>query len=164
MLIFKALAEQGQSGLPHGRRAIGILLFQDAALIPLLLLVPLLTGESSDTGAGDFALLAATSALFVISVVILRRLLARWLIPHLAAYRSPDLVVLLTLVCLGGVTLAAHAIGLPPAIGAFAAGLVFSGNRWTHQIDALVLPFRESFSAIFFYQPRPARRRQPAVA
>jgi CPA2 family monovalent cation:H+ antiporter-2 len=41
-------------------------------------------------------------------------------------------------------------VGLPPVIGAFAAGLIFSGNRWTKQIDALVLPFRETFAAVFF--------------
>jgi len=150
VLIFKALSEQGHAGLPHGRRAIGVLLFQDAALIPLLLLVPLLTGEGETTSAADYARLAVTSLLFVVSVVILRRVLAKWLIPLLAGYRSPDLVVLLTLVCLGGVAWAAYAVGLPPAIGAFAAGLIFSGNRWTQQVDALVLPFRESFSAIFF--------------
>ncbi len=150
VLIFKALSEQGQSGLAHGRRAIGILLFQDAALIPLLLLVPLLTGSGETTTAADYARLAVISLLFVFSVVALRRVLARWMIPLLAGFRSPDLVVLLTLVCLGGVTWAAHSVGLPPAIGAFAAGLIFSGNRWTEQIDALVLPFRESFSAIFF--------------
>ncbi|MEM8943779.1 MAG: cation:proton antiporter [Planctomycetota bacterium] len=150
VLIFKALSEQGHSGLPHGRRAIGILLFQDVALIPLLLLVPLLTGEGTPTTLIDYFRLAATSVLFVMSTVALRRLLARWVIPLLAGYRSPDLVVLLTLVCLGSVTWAAYEVGLPPAIGAFAAGLIFSGNRWTHQVDALVLPFRESFSAIFF--------------
>lgn len=150
VLIFKALSEQGQSGLPHGRRAIGILLFQDVALVPLLLLVPLLTGEGEAAHLGDYLRLAFISLLFVCSVVAVRRLLARWLIPMLASYRSPDLVVLLTLVCLGSVTWVAYSIGLPPAIGAFAAGLIFSGNRWTHQVDALVLPFRESFSAIFF--------------
>ncbi len=150
VLIFKALSEQGHSGLAHGRRAIGILLFQDVALIPLLLLIPLLTGEGEAATAADYLRLAVVSLLFVASVVAVRHLLARWIIPTLAAFRSPDLVVLLTLVCLGGVTWAAHAIGLPPAIGAFAAGLIFSSNRWTHQVDALVLPFRESFSAIFF--------------
>jgi CPA2 family monovalent cation:H+ antiporter-2 len=59
-------------------------------------------------------------------------------------------VILFTLVSLVGVTLAAYQLGLPPAIGAFAAGLIFSGNRWTKQIDALILPFRETFAAIFF--------------
>ncbi|MCG8450977.1 MAG: NAD-binding protein, partial [Pirellulales bacterium] len=64
--------------------------------------------------------------------------------------RSPDLIVLFTLVTQGGITLAAYSVGLPPAVGAFASGLVFSGNRWTHQVDALIFPFRETFAAIFF--------------
>ncbi len=150
VLVFKALAESGHSGRPHGRRAIGILLFQDAALVPLLLLVPLLTQSDEAAGIGDLIRLVLTSAGFVAAVVLLRRLLAQWLIPLMAGYRSPDLVVLFALVVLGGVTMAAFQVGLPPAIGAFAAGLAFSGNRWSHQIDALVLPFREAFAAVFF--------------
>jgi CPA2 family monovalent cation:H+ antiporter-2 len=150
VLVFKALAEWGQSSSPHGRRAIGILLFQDAALIPLLLLVPLLTDTGEATSLFQYILLAVTSVLFVAAVVLLRRALAKWIVPMFASHRSPDLAVLFTLVLLGGVTLGAYTAGLPPAIGAFAAGLVLSGNRWTKQIDALILPFRESFAAVFF--------------
>lgn len=150
VLLFKALSEWGQSGTPHGRRAIGILLFQDAALIPLLLIIPLISNQEETASLMDFAIKIATALLFMVSIVGIRRILSRSLIPLLAGYRSPDLIVLFTLVILGGVTLAAFSIGLPPAIGAFTAGLIFSGNRWTHQIDALILPFRESFAAIFF--------------
>lgn len=150
VLVFKALAEWGQLHVPHGRRAIGILLFQDAALVPLLLVVPLITGAGESTQAADYAVMAITSLLFVASVVLLRRVIARWVIPNLAAFRSPELIVLFTLVAIGGSTLAAYSLKLPPAIGAFAAGLVFSGNRWTQQVDALIFPFRESFAAIFF--------------
>lgn len=150
VLIFKALSEWGHSSLPHGRRAIGILLFQDAALVPLLLLVPLLTGSGETTTPMTYVVLAATSVLFVAAVILLNHVLAKWIIPTFAGFRSIELVILFTLVSLGGVTLVAHQVGLPPAIGAFAAGLIFSGNRWTRQIDALVLPFRESFSAVFF--------------
>jgi len=150
VLVFKALSEWGQSQQPHGRRAIAILLFQDAALVPLLLMVPLLTGSGQAAGLKDYLELAATSLLFVFAVVGLRKLLAEWLIPWFAGFRSPELVILFTIVSLGGVTHAAHSVGLPPAVGAFAAGLIFNGNRWTKQIDALVLPFRETFSAVFF--------------
>ncbi len=150
VLVFKALSEWGHSSMPHGRRAIGVLLFQDAALIPLLLLVPLLTGTGEAARFAEYAKLAAVSVAFVLAVVALRHALAKWIIPMFASYRSPELVVLFTLVSLGGVTLAAYKFGLPPAIGAFAAGLIFSGNRWTKQIDALILPFRESFAAVFF--------------
>ena len=150
VLVFKSLAEWGQSEQPHGRRAIGILLFQDAALVPLLLLIPLLTDKDSTVGAAAYATLALISLAFVLSVIVLRHCLGRWLIPVLAKYRSPDLVILITVVCLSAVTLAAYHVGLPPAVGAFAAGLIFNGNRWTRQIDALVLPFRETFAAVFF--------------
>jgi len=150
VLVFKALSEWGHASLPHGRRAIGILLFQDAALVPLLLFVPLLTGAGETISPTKVVSLAIVSATFVGAVILLRWLLARWAIPKLAAYRSPELVVLFMLVSLGSVTLAAHSIGLPPAMGAFAAGLIFSGNRWTNQIEALVLPFRETFAVIFF--------------
>ncbi|QDT08604.1 cation:proton antiporter [Planctomycetes bacterium K23_9] len=150
VLVFKALSEWGQSQKTHGRRAIGILLFQDAALVPLLLLVPLLTGGDQTPGIAQYFWLAFISVAFVISVIAIRYLLSRWLIPMFARYRSPELVILFTIVSLGGVTLAAYSVGLPPAVGAFAAGLIFNGNRWTKQIDALVLPFRETFAAIFF--------------
>jgi CPA2 family monovalent cation:H+ antiporter-2 len=150
VLVFKALSEWGHASLPHGRRAIGILLFQDAALIPLLLLAPLLTGTGHAPGPTEYLVLAGTSILFVGAVVAARHLLANKVIPLFASYRSPELVVLFTVVSLGSVTLGAYTVGLPPAIGAFAAGLVFSGNRWTRQIDALVLPFRETFAVVFF--------------
>ncbi|TWT55390.1 Inner membrane protein YbaL [Thalassoglobus neptunius] len=150
VLVFKALSERGEVSKPHGRRAIGILLFQDMALIPLLLMVPLLTGEGKQPGLSDYLQLALTSLCFVLGIVGVRKLLGEFVIPGLARFRSPDLVVLFTLVSLGGLALIAYLLGLPPAIGAFAAGLVFNGNRWSKQIDALVLPFRETFSAIFF--------------
>lgn len=150
VLVFKTLSEWGQSSRPHGQRAIGVLLFQDAALVPLLLLVPLLTSTEAEAGLGEYAQLAGVSVVFVAGVILLQQLLAAWLIPQFTSYRSPELIVLFTLCVLGGVTFVAWKVGLPPAIGAFAAGLIFSGNRWSHQIDSLVLPFRESFAAIFF--------------
>ncbi|QDV22393.1 cation:proton antiporter domain-containing protein [Aureliella helgolandensis] len=150
VLVFKALSECGQASQPHGRRAIGILLFQDAALVPLLLIVPLLTGESDSVTVGSYLALAGISSLFVLAVIGLRYALAMWIIPLFAGYRSPELVILFTLVVLGSVTLAAYTVGLPAAVGAFAAGLSFNGNRWTKQIDALVFPFRETFAAVFF--------------
>jgi CPA2 family monovalent cation:H+ antiporter-2 len=150
VLVFKALSEWGHSSLPHGRRAIGILLFQDIALVPLLLVIPLLTRTGEASGPLAYVLLVLASVVFVLAVVALRYVLARAIVPLFASYRSPELVILFTLVSLGGVTLFAYKIGLPAVIGAFAAGLIFSGNRWTKQIDALVLPFRETFAAVFF--------------
>jgi len=150
VLVFKALNELGQTNSDPGRRSIAMLLFQDAALVPLLLCVPLLSGQDNVTGVFQWIKLGLASIIFVTAIIGLRVILANHVIPRIAVHRSPDLVVLLTLTILGGVSLAAHRMGLPPAIGALAAGLVFGGNRWSEQIDSLILPFREAFSAIFF--------------
>jgi len=150
VLVFKALNEMGQTSSEAGRRSIALLLFQDAALVPLLLCVPLLSETGESTGLRQWIILAVASGMFIAATVGLRVILADYIIPRITQHRSPDLVVLLTLVILGGVSLAAQRIGLPPAIGALAAGLVFGGNRWSEQIDSLILPFREAFSAIFF--------------
>ncbi|MEM0924554.1 MAG: cation:proton antiporter [Planctomycetota bacterium] len=155
VLVFKTLSECGHSQRPHGRRAIGILLFQDAALVPLLLMIPLLTGSETTGEAGggiggEVLRLVGVSFAFLIAIVCLRYLLSQYVVPSFASYRRSELVVLFTIVSIGTVTLAAYSVGLPPAVGAFAAGLIFNGNRWTHQIDALVLPFRETFAAVFF--------------
>jgi len=150
ILVFKALAEWGQIASPHGRRAVGILLFQDAALVPLMLLVPLLTGAGDRPTLGQLGWLFGTSLLFVAGVLLIRRAIAVWIVPMLAGLRSVELVVLFTLIVLSAASWSSYAIGLPPAVGALAAGLMLSGNRLSKQIDTLVLPFRESFAAVFF--------------
>ncbi len=150
VLVFKALAEWGQTASPYGQRGLGILLFQDMALVPLMLLLPLVTGRGPAPGATDFLKLAVASSSFLGATVALHWLAARWLIPVLAQLRSVEIVVLFALANLTGLAALAHGLGLPAAIGALAAGLVLSGNRLSHQFDSILLPFRESFAAVFF--------------
>lgn len=150
VLVFRALAEWGETDSPQGRRAIGILLFQDVALVPLMLLLPLLAGKQQGPQAWAYLLLALNAILFVAAVLLLRRVFARWVAPLLSNLRSVELVILFGLVVLVGFCLGAAAAGLPPALGAFAAGLALSGNRLTAQVDALILPYRESFGVVFF--------------
>jgi len=150
VLVFQALAEQGVTSHPVGRRVIGILLFQDAALVPLLLAVPLLVGTSSTALSSEVVLLLARSAAFVGGMAALGFVVPRWLMPTVCSDRSTASVVLFSLVVLGGVTRAAYQLGLPPVVGAFFAGLVLSGSRWTARIEAVVLPFRDAFAAVFF--------------
>lgn len=150
VLVFKALAEWGQTSAPHGRRAIAILLFQDAALVPLMLLVPLLTNTGDPPSIAAYAILAGKSLIFVAAVLSLRRLIRHWVVPTLARLRSLELVVLFALSLLGTVCWAAFRLGLPPAVGALAAGIMISGNRLSKQVDTIVLPFREFFATVFF--------------
>lgn len=150
VLVFKALEEWGQTASGHGRRAIGILLFQDVALVPLMLLVPMLTGAGHQPTWQEWLLLAAKSALFIAVVLSVREIIGRWLVAFLAELRSVELLVLFALIVLSGASLAAYAAGFPPAMGALAAGVALNGNRLSGQFDALILPYRETFAAVFF--------------
>lgn len=150
VLVFKALEEWGHASTPHGRRAVGILVFQDMAFIPLMLLVPLLAGAKPGQDGWQLLKLLLDSAGFVAAVPLVRIVVSRWVVPLLAALRSTELVVLFSITLLGAASLMAYAVGLPAALGAFAAGLILGGNRLSGQIDALILPYRETFSAVFF--------------
>ncbi len=154
ILVFKALAEIGQTTTPRGRSAIGVLLFQDVALVPLILLLPLLIepaeGAAEKSIAREALFLGAKSGLFVAGVIAAREFVRRLTVPALLALRSTELVVLFAIGLLTLSCLTAHWLGLPPALGAFAAGLILADNRLSRQVDALVLPYRETFAAVFF--------------
>ena len=150
VLVFKSLNEWGQAATRHGRRAISILLFQDIALVPIILLVPLLGNSEESPQLLDWLALVAKSFVFVVTVYLVRRYVNRTLVHQLSEYRSVELLVLFVLSLLGVSCWLAAALGLTPAIGALAAGLILSGNRLSPQIDTIVLPFRECFAAVFF--------------
>jgi CPA2 family monovalent cation:H+ antiporter-2 len=150
VLVFRALAELGYAGSAVGKRAVGILLFQDVALVPLLLLVPLLTGNGPAPTLWSLGRLAGMSLLFVLGVLAVRAVLRRWAVNLLLGLRSVELVVLFAVVMLGAMSWVAASMELPAAVGALAAGIALGGNRLSKQIDTIVLPFRETFSAVFF--------------
>lgn len=150
VLVFKALSDWGQTATPHGRRAIGVLLFQDVALVPLMLCLPLLTAGDDQPGLADYGWLALKSVALVVAVWLLRTVIESRLAPLLAALRSVELLVLFAMSLLGVVCWGTYSLGLPPAIGALATGFALGGNRLSRQIDAIVLPFRETFAAVFF--------------
>jgi CPA2 family monovalent cation:H+ antiporter-2 len=150
ILVFKALSEVGQATAPHGRRAMGILLFQDLALVPMLLLVPLLTGTGESPDVMTFVLLAAKSVLFLVCVYVTRIITSRFLIDLVAGLRSVEVVTLFAVCLLGFAGLLADLVGLPSAVGALAAGVILSGQRLSQQADTVLLPFREMFSVVFF--------------
>jgi CPA2 family monovalent cation:H+ antiporter-2 len=150
VLVFRALSDIGQSTTPHGRTIIGILLFQDVALVPILLLIPQLSEKSRPIAAFEYVRLAAASAAFILGILLLRKLILKVGIQMLVALRSTELVVLFMMAFLFSISLIAHTMGLTAVMGAFGAGLILSGNRLTPQMDALVLPFRECFAALFF--------------
>jgi CPA2 family monovalent cation:H+ antiporter-2 len=127
-----------------------MLLFQDVALVPIMLFIPVLSGSANAELLTKITNLFVVATLFVAAVYVLRKFIARKLVPLLISLRSTELVVLFAVIVLTGACWLASLLQMPAAVGALAAGFMLSGNRLTHQIDTLVLPFRETFSAVFF--------------
>lgn len=148
-VVFKLLAEAREMGTPHGRLVVGICLFQDFLLAPMLLLLPVL-GTAGAIRGGEVLLRLAGGVALVIGIFALARLAMPWVLGWVARTRVREAFVLgAVTVCLG-LALATHAAGLSLALGAFLAGLLVSECDYSHQIVAEVSPLRDLFNSIFF--------------
>lgn len=149
-IVLKLLIDRGEMDAPHGRLLLGILIFQDLAVVPMMLLVAPLS-----LGAGEGAMIAALVALgkTLLTAVVLF-VSARFLVPRflerVVGTRQKELFIVAVLVLVLGTALATSAAGLSLALGAFLAGLVLSESDFGHQAMADISPFRDAFNALFF--------------
>ena len=144
-IVGKTLADRGELDAPHGREALAVLLFQDLAIVPLMLVVPLLGG-----GAGGVWLRLGLGLAAMVALVAGGRLVVRWTLDRIVETRDRDLFTL----CVGffaiGTALAAWTAGFSLAVGAFLAGLIISESEYGLQALDDVMPFRALFSGVFF--------------
>ncbi|MCS7078455.1 MAG: cation:proton antiporter [Chloracidobacterium sp.] len=148
-IVLKTYVDRAESDTPYGRVGIGILLFQDLCIVPMMLFVPLLAGKGQVT-AVDVVKTLAEAAIAVLLIVVTARLVFPFLLRWLVTLRSREVFVsFAVLSCLGTAWLTAQS-GLSLALGAFIAGVVLSESEYSHQIVADILPFRDIFNAIFF--------------
>ncbi|HEU4697914.1 MAG TPA: cation:proton antiporter [Gemmatimonadales bacterium] len=149
-VVFKLYGESGELDAPHGQAAAGILLFQDLALIPMMLLVPVLAARGGPGVPLQAALALGKAALALVGLLVLGRLVLPRALALVARAGLVELFPLTALVTAFGTALLASALGLSLPIGAFLAGLALSGSRYSHQIFAELLPLRDAFVAVFF--------------
>src|SRR5438552_1227527 len=148
-IVFKLYDEEGELDAPQGLAAAGILLFQDLAMVPMMLLVPVLASAGGGAARAALgALLEGTTALA--AVLVLARAVLPRVLGLVARARTPELFPLAALVVAFGTALGAARLGLSLPIGAFLAGLALSGSLYAHQVFAELLPLRDAFVAIFF--------------
>jgi CPA2 family monovalent cation:H+ antiporter-2 len=148
-IVFKLYDERGELDSPPGQAAAGVLLFQDLALVPMMLLIPVLAGppETLSTAA---AMALGRAALALGGLVVLARAVLPPLLRAIARMGTPELFPLAALVFAFGTALGAAELGLSLSIGAFLAGLALSGSPYSHQVFAELLPLRDACVAIFF--------------
>ena len=149
-LVMQMLDERRERGSPHGRKAFAILLFQDLAIVPLLLLVTFLapTGETMDIGQSLERLAIAVAAIAIL-VLIGRYLLD----PMFRMLSRTQMQEIMTASALGVVIAAALLMdlaGMSYAMGAFIAGVMLAESAYRHEVEADIEPFRGLFLGLFF--------------
>lgn len=146
--VLRLLGERAQLATPMGRIVLGVLLFQDLCIVPLMLLTPILAGQS--TGASSVLATLLRSLALVVAVVVGARRVLPGLLAAVVRTRSRELFLTFLLVlCLGTAYLTSLA-GLSLALGAFLAGLAVSESEYSHQALAEAIPFRDAFGSLFF--------------
>jgi len=149
-IVLKALAERRENDTLHGRSTIGILIFQDLAVVPMMLMTPFLSDQEGMEGMGQILWTLLQSLALVITVVVAARFFVPWLLTHIVRTRSRELFLLTVVVLALGTAWLTSLVGLSLALGAFIAGLLISESEYSHQALAEVLPFRDSFNSLFF--------------
>jgi CPA2 family monovalent cation:H+ antiporter-2 len=148
-IVLKLLAERGETDSPHGRIAVGVLIFQDLSVVPMMLLVPGLAGAGGASGA-SLGWVMAKALLVLLAVLVGARLVIPPLLHQVVRTRSRELFILsIVLLCFGTAWLTSLA-GLSLALGAFVAGILISESDYGQQALADVLPLRDLFSSLFF--------------
>ena len=148
-ILLTLLVDRRELDSPHGKLLVGILIFQDLAVVPMMLAVPALAGEAA---RGLPAALIAVAKIGGAAVFLF--VAARFLVPRLlhllAATQQKAIFVVAVLFLVMATALATAWAGLSAALGAFLAGLVISESDYGHQAMADVAPFRDAFNALFF--------------
>lgn len=148
MVVLKVLISGGLMGTLSGRVMLGMLIVQDLAVIPLMIILPQIAGSGFDLVA--VLLAVGRSAVFLFLLVVVALKVVPRLMHLVASWNSRELF-LLTVVALGlGVGYLSHFFGVSFALGAFVAGLVLSESEYGHQALSDVIPLRDVFGLVFF--------------
>ncbi len=148
-IVSKMMAERMEIQTPHGRQIFGALLFQDLAVVPLLILIPAFAQES-DAMAATLGL-AMLKAVVVLGFLLFvgQRIMRPWF-QWVAGHKSPELFTLNLLLFTLGLAYLTESAGLSLALGAFLAGMLVSETEYRYQVEDDIKPFRDVLLGLFF--------------
>lgn len=148
-IVLQTLQERAEIESPHGRMALAVLIFQDMAIVPMMIVTPIL-GGGDDVEMLAIAILIGKAAAVVALAYVASRFVVPWFLFQIARTRSRELFVLsVVMICFAVAWLTANA-GLSLGLGAFLAGLIISESEYSHQAMGGILPFRDVFTSLFF--------------
>ena len=147
-IVLRGLSARGELETPHGRLTLGILIFQDLCVVPMVLVIPVL-GHTAGAGTSVLIPLLKAAAV-VVGVLVAARLVVPRFLEWIASTRKRDLFVMsVFLICLGTAWVVSK-VGVSLALGAFLAGLVVSGSRYREQAISDLVPLRDVLASVFF--------------
>jgi monovalent cation:H+ antiporter-2, CPA2 family len=148
-ILAKMLAERLELNTPHGRRIIGILLFQDLAVVPLLILYPAL-GQGGEAVARELLIALAKAGLVLFLLLTVGQPLMRHWFTLVARQKSSELFALNVLLITLGLAWLTGLAGLSLALGSFLAGMLISETQYRYQVEEDIKPFRDVLLGLFF--------------
>jgi len=148
-IVSKMLVERAEINLPYGQQMMGVLLFQDLAVVPLLIIIPALASDQGNLSATlGLAMLKAAIVLLIL-LVFGQRIMRRWF--HIvASQKSSELFSLNVLFITLGLAYLTESAGLSLALGAFVAGMLISETEYRYQVEEDIKPFRDVLLGLFF--------------
>jgi CPA2 family monovalent cation:H+ antiporter-2 len=148
-ILARLLAERLELNSPHGRQIIGVLLFQDIAVVPLLILLPALAAGAETLVVSLGWALAKAAVILTLMLYLGHRLMRRWF--HLVAHqKSSELFILNVLLITLGLAYVTELAGLSLALGAFVAGTLIAETEYRYQVEVDIKPFRDVLLGLFF--------------
>ncbi|HWR25109.1 MAG TPA: cation:proton antiporter [Methanosarcina sp.] len=148
-IVLKVLQERNEVYTPHGKTSLAILIFQDIAIVPLILITPLLAG-SSVSFEGSLPNIFIKGSLIILVFVLSAKFLVPWIFYNVGRTGNKELfLVSVVFICLSAAVFTSS-IGLSLALGAFLAGIIISGSQYSQQAMGNIIPLRDMFMSFFF--------------
>lgn len=149
-LVVKQLNDQGELNARHGQTALGVLLFQDMAVVPFLILIPIFANDTGGSMAEPLLLALMRGATVFLLMLIVGRILLRPLFHEIAVTQSTELFTLTVLLVIILAAWTTHLADLSLALGAFLAGMMLGETEFRHQIESDIRPFQDVLLGLFF--------------
>ena len=149
-IVLRQLGDQLELNRTHARLAVGVLLFQDIAFVPLLALATSLGGAGLTPGPGWLLGMVGRALLALVVVLTVGRWLLRPLLREIARHPGTETFTLTVLFVALGAAWATQSLGLSPALGAFLAGMLLAETEFRHQTEAVIKPYQDILLGLFF--------------
>ena len=148
-IVLSRLQQKAQSESPQGRLDFSVLIFQDIAVVPMMLAIPILAGEG-DTDIWGMLISAGRTLVILVGGWLLARHVVPRVMQLVLRTRSKELMLMTVLGLCFAIALGTASLGLSLALGAFLAGLLLSGSEYSLNVLEGILPFKDVFTSLFF--------------